>query len=123
MRMLSIVILVSLCSTEMVKLFTVVDYFIRYDHYVNVLCVNQDQPQLACNGKCQLKKKLGEEGDNAMQRNMPTSFVKILKLEAIESAGCEFFAWLSLNEDDAVLNDGLPLSEFLNTVFIPPERT
>jgi hypothetical protein len=37
------------------------DFFINQDYISKNLCVNRDKPQLHCNGKCHLAKKLKEE--------------------------------------------------------------
>ena len=61
-----------------------VEYVINYDYISKVLCINKDKPELRCNGKCQLMKKLQqqEEDDfNSLQVNMkeyPVGFVNIL---------------------------------------------
>nr|WP_256499779.1 hypothetical protein [Flavobacterium sp. HSC-61S13] len=42
------------------------EYVVFYDYIKNELCVNKDQPEMACNGKCHLKKELAKtvEADN-----------------------------------------------------------
>ena len=35
-----------------------VEYYVNQDFFANVLCVNQDKPDLACNGHCILMQKL-----------------------------------------------------------------
>ncbi|MDQ0109680.1 hypothetical protein J2T02_004824 [Chitinophaga terrae (ex Kim and Jung 2007)] len=37
------------------------DFFINQDYISKNLCVNRDKPELHCNGKCHLAKKLKEE--------------------------------------------------------------
>ncbi|MBU2929489.1 hypothetical protein [Winogradskyella psychrotolerans] len=41
-----------------------VEYAAFYDYIKNELCVNKDKPQLACNGKCHLKKELAKASDS-----------------------------------------------------------
>jgi hypothetical protein len=63
-----------------------VEYAINYDYIAKVLCINKDKPELNCNGKCQLMKKLKqqEEDDfNSLRIHMeeyPIGFVEILKI-------------------------------------------
>ncbi|CAL2087030.1 hypothetical protein [Tenacibaculum sp. 190524A05c] len=64
-----------------------VEYAINYDYIAKVLCINKDKPELSCNGKCQLMKKLKqqEEDDfNSLRIHMeeyPIGFVEILKIK------------------------------------------
>ena len=62
-----------------------IEYVINYDYISKVLCINKDKPELRCNGKCHLMKKLKqqEEDDfNSLRINMkeyPVGFVSILQ--------------------------------------------
>ena len=40
------------------------DYRLNQTYIANNLCMNKAKPQLHCNGKCQLAKKLAEEENN-----------------------------------------------------------
>lgn len=44
-------------------LIPVADYLMNYDYYAKVLCINQNNPKLHCNGKCRLAKELAEKSD------------------------------------------------------------
>lgn len=46
-------------------LFPLVVYAIRYDYIVNELCVNKDNPQMRCNGKCHLREELAKTSTGA----------------------------------------------------------
>ena len=35
-----------------------VEYYANQDFFANVLCINKDKPEMACNGKCILMQKL-----------------------------------------------------------------
>lgn len=41
-------------ASTLFSAFVVGDYFVRYDYYSTVLCENQEEPELQCNGKCHL---------------------------------------------------------------------
>nr|WP_233098677.1 hypothetical protein [Aureibaculum flavum] len=36
----------------------VIDYNLNYDYIAKVLCINKDEPELKCNGKCHLAKEI-----------------------------------------------------------------
>jgi len=63
-----------------------VEYVINYDYIAKVLCINKDKPELSCNGKCQLMKKLAQQEQddyNSLEINMeeyPIGFVSVLQL-------------------------------------------
>ena len=42
----------------------VVEYIVNYDYISKVLCVNKAKPQMHCNGKCHLMKKLAAASEN-----------------------------------------------------------
>jgi len=51
------IVFVWLClflTPHLLRLGIIIDYTIDYQTYVNELCVNQDKPELACDGKCAL---------------------------------------------------------------------
>ena len=59
------------------------EYIINYDYISKVLCINKDKPELRCNGKCQLMKKLEQQEQddfNLLRINMeeyPIGFVDL----------------------------------------------
>lgn len=69
----------------------VADYFLRYDYYSSVLCVNKAKPELKCNGKCHLA--LQKQEDNEQNTPLPElrvfEFFAAQYLEAQESAAKE----------------------------------
>lgn len=40
------------------QVYYLIDYKLRQNYIANVLCVNKNKPQLNCNGKCYLAKRL-----------------------------------------------------------------
>ena len=49
------------------------EYVLNYDYIKEVLCINKDQPQLQCNGKCHLNKQLQQvaESEESSDENLP----------------------------------------------------
>lgn len=64
----------------------IVEYVINQDYIAEFLCINQDKPEMQCNGKCHLYKevkKQQEETPVSLQislKEYPIGFVKILKI-------------------------------------------
>lgn len=40
------------------------EYAAFYEYIKNELCINQDKPELSCNGKCHLKNELAKASDS-----------------------------------------------------------
>ena len=61
-----------------------VEYVINYDYISKVLCINKDKPELRCNGKCHLMKKIEQQQEsdfNSLRVNMeeyPVDFISLL---------------------------------------------
>ncbi|UGU16930.1 hypothetical protein LS482_03420 [Sinomicrobium kalidii] len=55
-------------------LFPVLEYAANYDYIVNVLCVNKEQPELHCDGKCYLMGAIAKEvrkSDDSKSTSLP----------------------------------------------------
>lgn len=63
-----------------------VEYALNKDYIVEFLCINQDKPEMQCNGKCHLYKtveKQQEKTPTSLEislKEYPIGFVKILNL-------------------------------------------
>ncbi len=44
------------------------EYYFNYDYISKVLCINKDEPELDCKGKCYLKKQLKEQ-ESSQEKN------------------------------------------------------
>jgi hypothetical protein len=34
------------------------EYYLDYDYFATILCINKDNPEMGCNGQCELSKRL-----------------------------------------------------------------
>lgn len=70
-----------------------VNYEVQKSYYTNVLCVNQDKPDLKCNGKCHLNKQLAQDDQKESEPKAPTSesFHETTLVMLQEELQCEFF--------------------------------
>lgn len=68
-----------------------VEYVLNQDYIAEFLCINKDKPKLQCNGKCHLVKEIKKQKENDSNtlvislENYPIGFVKIYKVEALNS--------------------------------------
>ncbi|WP_238857937.1 hypothetical protein [Poritiphilus flavus] len=49
----------------------VFEYIVNQDYIAEFFCINQDKPELDCNGKCYLMQMLNEQNEEK-QRNLPS---------------------------------------------------
>ena len=75
-KLLIIVALVMLAK----PILPVADYIINYDYISKVLCENKAEPELKCNGKCQLMKELAK----ASEQEKPITPVKKIQAQETE---------------------------------------
>jgi hypothetical protein len=57
------------------------DYAVNYDYISKVLCINQNKPELHCNGKCYLGKELAK---NSQEDSNSSSKTKQLTQKVID---------------------------------------
>ena len=50
----------------------VIDYLVNKDYIKTVLCINKDVPEMHCDGKCYLKKKLKKASDGNTSKTKTT---------------------------------------------------
>ena len=49
----------------------ILEYNLNKEYIASVLCENRDKPQLACNGKCYLDKKIKESKEHSHNHSAP----------------------------------------------------
>jgi hypothetical protein len=61
MRILTVVLLLGVLLQTWSKQLIYTDYLVNKDFITKVLCINKDEPQKHCEGKCHLKKQLDQD--------------------------------------------------------------
>ena len=101
----------------------IISYAVNYEYISTELCENKDKPEMACNGKCHLKKELAKE----IKENNPVSDSK--KVNFVESSllFCSeiipfTFEKVPFDQEDKNLNSysNLYQKEAVYTIFHPP---
>lgn len=59
------------------------NYLVQYNYYAEVLCENQDKPEMECNGKCALMQELdkAEDGNSDQAPSFPN--LKTLEVPSV----------------------------------------
>lgn len=79
-------VILLLSSPLLFKSWTVVNYWVHYDHYVNVLCENKDNPMEGCNGQCALKRELKRAEQEKENAEAPLDWVSQYNVSVFESS-------------------------------------
>jgi hypothetical protein len=104
--------------------FPFMDYLVNYDYISEVLCINKDNIELECNGKCHLKKEISKSLDNDDEgKTSSTIAYEILLSHFIPSQS------IIVEFKELVRTFGIPnflytreySFSFLNTIFHPPQ--
>jgi len=66
-KVISILLIMALGFQCLSKLGLIAYYNINIEYIITELCENKDKPELKCNGKCYLKKKLGKANEAEKQ--------------------------------------------------------
>lgn len=73
---IAIALLCIITLPVMHKVFTIADYVIHQEYIAEVLCINKEEPELKCNGKCHLAKELNKS-ENSEKENKNSNNTKI----------------------------------------------
>lgn len=118
---------VVLCLTYMLNqwafVFPYLEYYVNYEYIAEVLCINQDKPELECNGKCHLKETIREEADedSGNSPNTASDFKQEYSLH-IATADIQKNPEKPRNTAYADFNLTLP-SQFSEEITHPPEAS
>jgi len=117
----TVAILLLLCSVavSLSQLVVFAGFEMNQGYIVKELCINRDQPQLHCNGKCYLMKKLKQAQEK--EQKQENQNLKIQLQEAIVTLPFSFkqyaFAVIHLRVPRTT---GMPVSQ-INSIFHPPQ--
>jgi len=70
-RLIAIVLLIALASSNFSRVFVYAGFEMNQKYIATTLCENRDKPEMHCNGKCYLAKKLkqAEEKEKRQEAN------------------------------------------------------
>ena len=97
-----------------------INFKINQAYIARVLCENKDKPEMKCNGKCQLNKKL-KENEQQEQQLPPRVKLKEVVLYAEEASESSCQSHSESPSKQIFFADLYLLHGFLHDVFQPPE--
>lgn len=118
-RAIAILLLLCSVSVSLSGFFVFAGFEMNQRYIAKELCVNRDKPQLHCNGKCYLMRKLKQAQDKEQKQEQ--SFQKIQLQEAITVLPFVFKQYPIAGVDMRIpLTTGMPVSQ-MNSIFHPPQ--
>ena len=120
-RTLHILLSMLILANGMVYSLIQLDFYIYQDKITELFCINKDVPEMACNGKCELGKRL----DNAQENEESKS--QFLQEQANwiylkpHRAYSLFQDWKSYHPEFSVIDESSDILIFLNDFFHPPQ--
>lgn len=117
LRFIAILLLLSSVTMNLSGLFVFAGFEMNREYIVKELCINKDKPQLHCNGKCYLMKKLKQAEEK--EQKLEHQLLKVYLQQPPCTLQVEFFATADQILLHIPLSTGKPLS-VVNAVFQPP---
>jgi hypothetical protein len=111
LRPISILLLLSLLVANCSSMFVYMGFELNQRYIAKELCINQDKPEMHCNGKCYLMKKLKQERQAQKTQVQDALIVSPLKFERYA------FAEVTLH---IPFTTGMPQS-IKDSIFHPPQ--
>jgi hypothetical protein len=106
------------------KLIIYADFYLNLDYIAENLCENKDEPELQCNGKCQLMKSLKQEEEKQPEedKNTPKKVVEyqLFADKVFESTQFQTAPQLDETSQDYFHYEDSYTSNAQSTIFHPP---
>lgn len=118
-RFIALLLIVSSLSMNLSGLFVFAGFEMNRDYIAKELCINKNKPELHCNGKCYLMRKLKQAEEKEQKQEQ-----QLLKVYLQQPAGLLRVVHISYAYAEIAVHipqsTGKPLSA-VNTVFHPPQ--
>ena len=120
LKPIAILLLFSLLGSTCSSLFVYVGFEANQKFIAAELCVNKDKPQLHCNGKCYLMKKLKQAQDKEQKQERQTQKTQIQDALVVKPLIFKQYAFADIKLH-VPFSTGMPLS-IKNSIFHPPQE-
>jgi len=117
-KVISLILIVTLSFQCLVKIGLLTYYQLNITYIIAELCENKDKPEMKCNGKCFLKKKMGE-ADKA-EKQTKEIFKQIEFPVFIPHSSLSFNTEYILIENSVIELKNLYSHTLNNKIFHPP---
>lgn len=118
-RLIAILLIICSVSMNLSGIFVFAGFEMNQDYIAKELCINKNKPQLHCNGKCYLMKKLKQAEDK--EQKQERQLLKIQLQEPLGSMRFEFKQYpYAVTAVHIPYTTGKPLSN-VKAIFHPPQ--
>lgn len=118
-RSIAILLLFCSVSVNLSGVFVFAGYEMNRGYIATELCVNRDKPEMHCNGRCYLMRKLKQAQEK--EQKQEHQFQKIQLQQPIVNPSFQFKQYaISAIHLRVPLTTGMPVSK-VNTIFHPPQ--
>lgn len=116
---LSILLTLTVLLPALNKAWIIIDFKINQEYIAKVLCINKDNLQNTCNGKCHLKRQLKE----TEEKQIPAALKEKAELEFLLANKTKVSPYTNMNDPQIWINynDSIHSSLLINNLFRPPE--
>ena len=116
----AIFLLLALSSSQFSRLFIYAGFELNQNYISSTLCENRDKPELHCNGKCYLMKKLKQAEEKEQKQERQAQKTQIQEAVVVKPLVFKQYAF-------AVINLHIPSSTGMpqnikNSIFHPPQE-
>ncbi|WP_316820903.1 hypothetical protein [Pedobacter gandavensis] len=115
----AILLLLSLLTVNFANAFVFAGFEINQQYIAAELCVNKDKPQLQCNGKCYLMKKLKQAQDKEQKQERQAQKTQIQDALVVTPLVFKQYPFAEITRHVPV-STGMP-SAIRNSIFHPPQ--
>ena len=119
LKPVSILLLFSLLTANFADLLVVSGFEMNRKYIAAALCENKDKPQLHCEGKCYLMKKLKQAQEKEQKQERQAQKIQLLDAVIVQPIAFKRFSIADINFH-IPLTTGMPQS-IRNSIFHPPQ--
>ncbi len=121
-RIITFFLLVIIVCSTFNNNIIMLSFYCNQNYIAKTLCINRDKPQLHCNGKCQLQKKIiqQESKDKQLPDKRNENHIQVLFSKS-------FFAQLNISSGSIIkkqfhITDSCLLDLCMHSIFHPPQH-
>lgn len=119
LKPISVLLLFSLLSANCSNLLVCLGFEANQNYIAKELCENKDKPEMHCNGKCYLMKKLKQAQDKEQKQERQSQKTQIQDALVVKPLVFKQYAFAEINLH-VPFSTGMPQS-IKNSIFHPPQ--
>ena len=120
-RTISIVLTILFCFSLVRPVLPYIEYTFNHDYIAKVLCINKEQPELKCDGKCYLKAQLSKVNEDNRTKEERVPKIEFEKFPIICHRAKDFLVpSMNFKTDPAIWNYMFSINDHASRPPTPP---